>query len=86
MPRNVRSSVSTATLTESCATRQSGKPDLSIAPKYWAIWAKQWWSICTTHGIRVKTAIPINSLAVHLLDGPAADLQALGQLPLAHSP
>ena len=25
-------------------------------------------------------------LSVHLLDGPAADLQALGQLPLARSP
>ena len=34
----------------------------------------------------MKTAIPIHPLAVHLLDGPAADLQALGQLPLAHFP
>ena len=25
------------------------------------------------------------TLPVHLLDGPAADLQALGQIPLAHS-
>ena len=39
----------------------------------------------TTHGIRVKAAIPIQLLPVHLLDGPAADLKALGQLPLNHS-
>ena len=31
----------------------------------------------------MKTAIPIQPLPVHLLDGPAADLQALGQFPLA---
>ena len=29
---------------------------------------------------------PSQPLSVHLLDGPAADLQTLGQLPLAHSP
>ena len=34
----------------------------------------------------MKTAIPIQPLPVHLLDGPTADLQDLGPLPLAHSP
>ena len=33
----------------------------------------------------MKTAIPIRLLPIHVLDGPAADLEALGQLPLAHS-
>ena len=32
-----------------------------------------------------KAAIGNQSVLVHLLDGPAADLQALGQFPLAHS-
>ena len=34
----------------------------------------------------MKAAISSQPLLVHLLDGPAADLQALGQLPLAHPP
>ena len=40
-------------------------------------------------GLRSEPAISsdpfVQLLLVHLLDGPAADLQALGQLPLAHS-
>ena len=32
-----------------------------------------------------EAASPIHLLPVHLLDGPAADVQALGQYPLAHS-
>ena len=32
-----------------------------------------------------EAAISTQPLPVHLLDGPAADLQALGQFPLAHS-
>ena len=40
---------------------------------------------CITHGIRMEAAIPTLPLPVHLLDGPAADLQELGQFPLAHS-
>ena len=39
----------------------------------------------TTHGIRVEDAISTRPLPVGLLDGPAADLQALGQFPLAQS-
>ena len=36
--------------------------------------------------LRAGAAIFTEALSVHLLDGPAADLQALGQFPLAHSP
>ena len=35
---------------------------------------------------RAEATISIQALSVHLLDGPAADLQALGQFPLAHPP
>ena len=35
--------------------------------------------------LRAEAAIPIQLLPVHLLDGPAADLLALGKFPLAHS-
>ena len=34
---------------------------------------------------RAEAAISIQTLPVRLLDGPAADLKALGQFPLAHS-
>ena len=37
-------------------------------------------STCSTPRLQFPRLLP-----VHLLDGPAADLQALGQLPLAHS-
>ena len=40
---------------------------------------------CTAHGIRVEAAASTQPLPVHLLDGTAADLQELGQFPLAHS-
>ena len=39
---------------------------------------------CTTHGIRVEAAFSTHPLPAHLLDGPATDLQALGQFPLAN--
>ena len=42
-------------------------------------------AVCTTHGIRVEAAVSTQPLPVGLLDGPTADLQALGQFPLAHS-
>ena len=32
-----------------------------------------------------EAASPIHLLPIHLVDGPAADLQELGQFPLAHS-
>ena len=35
--------------------------------------------------LRAEAAISSHPLPVHLLDGPSADLQALGQFPLAHS-
>ena len=35
--------------------------------------------------VRAEAAISIQPLPVHLLDGPTADLQELGQFPLAHS-
>ena len=34
--------------------------------------------------LRAKAAISTQPLPVHLLDGPTADLQELGQFPLAH--
>ena len=35
--------------------------------------------------LQAEAAISIQPLPVHLLDGPTADLQELGQFPLAHS-
>ena len=35
--------------------------------------------------LRAEAALPTQPLPVHLLDGPTADLQELGQFPLAHS-
>ena len=35
--------------------------------------------------LRAEAAISIRLLPIHLLDCPAADLQALGQFPLTHS-
>ena len=35
--------------------------------------------------LRAEAVISTQPLRVHLLDGPTADLQALGQFPLAHS-
>ena len=34
--------------------------------------------------LRAEAAISTQPLPVHLLDGPTADLQELGQFPLAH--
>ena len=42
-------------------------------------------SIIPPTKLRAEAAIPTKSLPVHLLDGPAADLEQLGQFPLAHS-
>ena len=36
--------------------------------------------------LRAETAISIQPLLIHLLYGPTADLQVLGQFPLAYSP
>ena len=38
---------------------------------------------CVTHGIRVEAAISGQLLSLRLLDDPTADLQELGQSPLA---
>ena len=40
---------------------------------------------CQAAMLRAEAPISSQSLSVHLLDGPAADLQALGQFSLAHS-
>ena len=39
----------------------------------------------STAMLRAEPAFPTQALPVHLLDGPTADLQELGQFPLAHS-
>ena len=36
--------------------------------------------------LRAEAVIFTEPLLIHLLDGPTADLQALDQVPLAHSP
>ena len=35
--------------------------------------------------LRAEAAISTQTLPVHLLDGPTADIQALGQFPVVHS-
>ena len=43
------------------------------------------WPGCQPATFRAEAAFPVQPLPIHLLDGPAADLQLLGQFPLAHS-
>ena len=47
-------------------------------------WGGVMLATCITYGIRAEGAISTQPLPVHLLDGPTADLQELGQFPLAH--
>ena len=43
------------------------------------------WSSCQPAMLRAQDAISTQPLSFHLFDSPTADLQALGQFPLAHS-
>ena len=47
----------------------------------WEIWQLYLWCTCLVPGRRASPS----PLSVRLLDGPTADLQELGQFPLAHS-
>ena len=59
--------------------------DFFNRPEIMDHWGRVILATSTTQGIRAVAAISIQPLPVHLLDGPAADLQSLGQFPLAHS-
>ena len=43
------------------------------------------WPVCQLATLRAEAAFSVQPLPVHLLDGPAADLQEFGQFPLPHS-
>ena len=46
---------------------------------------RAWEASCRLAVLRTEAANSIQPLLVHLLDGPTADLQSLGEFPLAHS-